>query len=78
MQAIENKTLADIAIEIRTRLQKVIEQLSCYIQKPITIKRTSHHNTFFRICNGKSKTQNNKTGNSVTENRATAELKKIF
>jgi len=27
MQAIENKTLADIAIEIRTRLQKVIEQL---------------------------------------------------
>ena len=27
MQAIENKTLADIAIEIRARLQKVIEQL---------------------------------------------------
>ena len=27
MQAIENKTLADIATEIRARLQKVIEQL---------------------------------------------------
>ena len=27
MQAIENKALADIAIEIRARLQKVIEQL---------------------------------------------------
>ena len=27
MQAIENKELADIATEIRTRLQKVIEQL---------------------------------------------------
>lgn len=27
MQAIENKALADIAIEIRDRLQKVIEQL---------------------------------------------------
>ena len=27
MQAIENKTLTDIATEIRARLQKVIEQL---------------------------------------------------